>query len=125
MKVRAWYAMLLYRFASCLRLRLRSSIRSQASEITLARSQVTTLPYATLTWTVWASRQGFGFLWARHSIDPSDFVFSHEHQQVTPRRILHHDFAQWWGIQHHVDGVAYFDGNVVGRHVRGATSGSL
>src|SRR6266446_2364656 len=39
MKVRVWYAMLLYRFASCLRLRLPSSIRSQANEMALARSQ--------------------------------------------------------------------------------------
>src|SRR5260221_8722899 len=52
-------------------------------------------------------------------------MFPREYQQVTPGSILHRVLAQWWGIQHHINGVAYFDGNVIARGVRGATSGSL
>ncbi len=39
-----------------------------------------------------------------------NFAFPYEDQQVTPGSILYCDFAQRWGVKHHIDGIAYFDG---------------
>ena len=46
-------------------------------------------------------------------------AFPHEHEQVAPGRVFHGLLAQRWRIEHHINCVAHFDGNVIADSIGG------